>query len=154
MKKSIKKNSPMALYGRQWFLYEGRFSISEINIFTLLTSLIGVSGMEQSYRCWRTAGAGEKRPQMQGQLFSLYEISAFPTHRVWGQLEGWLREKDISCLFRASLCEQREGSQLLLASSHRPCGKPDGFISASHFSEMLGGGGFYVNRLTTAPHIA
>ena len=127
-----------------WFQYERSFAVREINIFTLLTSFIWVSGSESSYHCWRTAGAGEERPQMPDQpFFYLLDCSVPRAHKVRGQLEGWLRKKDISFLLRAPLCEQREGSELLLASSHWPCGQSDGFISASLilcFSHKLRGG--------------
>lgn len=122
-------------------------SLQNIYIFTLLTSLIRVSGIEKSYHCWCTAWAGEKRPQIPDQpFFYVWDCSIPHTHKVWGQLEGWLRKKDISCLFRAPLCEQREGSQLLLASSHCSRGQSDGFISArlilSLSQKLRGGEGF------------
>lgn len=94
--------------------------------------------VRKGHRCWVSPS-------------SIYEIAAFSPHKVWGQMEGWLREKDISCLLCGPLCEQREGSQLLLASSHCQCGQPDGFISASlpPFSQKLRGGkGF---RSTSVP---
>lgn len=64
--------------------------------------------------------------------FSIYEIAALPTRGL----------KYKFCLICAPLCEQRESSQLLLASSRRPCGQPDGFISDSSaaLSQKLRGG--------------